>query len=80
VRIPFRPRLASTKNAIGIDKLSQDVEATVAQGIPMSRRATPDAVASDFLFLASEEAGFLTGVCLDFDGGRSTQFRSILVG
>jgi len=73
VRIPFRPRPASTKNAIGIDKLPEDLEATVVQGIPMRRRATPGDVASAVLFLASEEAGSLTGACLGVDGGRRIQ-------
>jgi 3-oxoacyl-[acyl-carrier protein] reductase len=37
----------------------------------MGRRATPDDVANAVLFLAADEAAFLTGVCLDVDGGRS---------
>ena len=40
-------------------------------GIPMGRLAEPDDVASAVLFLASDDARFLTGVCLDVDGGRS---------
>ncbi|MSP51945.1 MAG: glucose 1-dehydrogenase [Alphaproteobacteria bacterium] len=39
--------------------------------IPLGRFSTPRDVASAALFLASDEADFLTGVCLDVDGGRS---------
>ena len=58
-------------SAMGIEKLSENREKMVVDGIPMGRRATPEDVANSVMFLASEEAGFLTGVCLDVDGGRS---------
>ena len=37
--------------------------------VPMGRLATPDDVARAALFLASEEASFITGVALPVDGG-----------
>jgi len=40
-------------------------------GIPMGRISTPEDIANSACFLASDEASFLTGVCLDADGGRS---------
>lgn len=58
-------------SAMGIEKLSENREKMVVDGIPMGRRATPEDVANSVMFLASEEAAFLTGVCLDVDGGRS---------
>lgn len=38
--------------------------------IPLGRFSTPRDVADAALFLCSEEARFLTGVCLEVDGGR----------
>jgi 3-oxoacyl-[acyl-carrier protein] reductase len=38
--------------------------------IPLGRFSTPDDVASACLFLASDEAQFITGACLEVDGGR----------
>ena len=61
------------RNAVGLDTLPEEIEAAVVAGIPMGRRATPADVAGAVLFLASDDAAFLTGVCLDVDGGRSIQ-------
>jgi 3-oxoacyl-[acyl-carrier protein] reductase len=38
--------------------------------IPLGRFSTPRDVADSALFLCSDEAQFLTGVCLEVDGGR----------
>lgn len=38
--------------------------------IPLGRMSTPKDVASAALFLVSDEAQFLTGVCMEVDGGR----------
>ena len=57
-----------TGGASGFGKNAQ-----VIAGIPMGRRATPEDVADATYFLASNEARFLTGVCLDMDGGRAIQ-------
>jgi 3-oxoacyl-[acyl-carrier protein] reductase len=39
--------------------------------IPLGRPSTPEDVANAALYLASDEANFITGVCLEVDGGRS---------
>jgi 3-oxoacyl-[acyl-carrier protein] reductase len=39
-------------------------------GIPMGRFSTPQDVANTALFLASDEAAFVTGACVEVDGGR----------
>ena len=44
--------------------------AKVLAGIPLGRLSKPLDVANAALFLASNEAEFLTGVALEVDGGR----------
>ncbi|RRD59039.1 SDR family oxidoreductase [Comamonadaceae bacterium OH2545_COT-014] len=41
------------------------------QAVPMKRTGTPWDVAHAAVFLASDEAGFINGVCLPVDGGHS---------
>ena len=38
--------------------------------IPLGRFSTPQDIANACLYLASDEAGFITGTCLEVDGGR----------
>jgi len=45
--------------------------AALAAGIPLGRFTQPKDIANAACYLASDEALFLTGVCLDVDGGRS---------
>lgn len=59
------------KGAAGPDGLSDRAKEVIVGGIPLGRLTEPRDVASAVLFLASDEASFLTGVCLDVDGGRS---------
>ncbi|MGW0177185.1 SDR family oxidoreductase [Rhodococcus sp. NPDC003322] len=61
------------KNALGVDELNDEARVGMTANIPMGRIATPEDVASAIVFLASDQASFLTGVCLDVDGGRSIQ-------
>ena len=48
-----------------------EARARVIAGIPLDRMSTPEDVAEATLYLASDAANFLTGVCLDVDGGRN---------
>lgn len=47
-----------------------ETRAKVIAGIPLGRLSTPEDVATACLFLASDEASFVTGVCMEVDGGR----------
>ena len=49
--------------------LSQDVKDQVLSAIPVRRLGTPEDVAAAVRFLASEEAGYITGHVLDVNGG-----------
>ena len=59
------------KGAIGVERLPEEIRKTLIAGIPLGRLTEPSDVAAAVLFLASDDAAFLTGVCLDVDGGRS---------
>ncbi len=59
---------AETRMVAGIppEKLAE-----IAAGIPLGRFAQPEEMAAAIAFLASEEAGYITGVVLNVDGGLS---------
>ena len=44
-----------------------------ASAIPMGRGGRPEELASAVLFLLSDESSYVTGVCLDVDGGKASQ-------
>ena len=47
-----------------------DLRQQFVSTIPLGRMSTPTDVANAALYLASDEAELLTGVCLEVDGGR----------
>ena len=56
-----------------VSRLSEGYIAGVKAMHPMARLGTPDEVARAILFLASDEASFITGVVLPVDGGYLAQ-------
>ena len=50
---------------------SNELREKFRAGVPLGRLSTPQDVANAALFLASDEADFLTGVVLEVDGGKS---------
>ena len=60
------PGLVSTEMTSG---LTEGQEQAVLQLVPLGRPATPEEVAPAVVFLASEEAGYITGSVLPVDGG-----------
>ncbi|MEE9276298.1 MAG: SDR family oxidoreductase, partial [bacterium] len=47
-------------------------ESRYLERIPLGRWAEPEEIAPGFVFLASDEAGYVTGIVLRMDGGMST--------
>jgi 3-oxoacyl-[acyl-carrier protein] reductase len=71
-------RFGVTVNAISpnaatrmVESIPEDKLAELAAAIPMGRFAEPEEMAAAVGFLASEEAGYVTGVVLPVDGGIS---------
>jgi 3-oxoacyl-[acyl-carrier protein] reductase len=68
---PVAAETGFVQHAVGVARFSDAMRAQLTAGIPLGRLAEPRDVASAVCFLASDDAEFLTGVCLDVDGGRS---------
>ena len=52
-----------------LDNVSQDSRERLAQSIPMGRLGTPEEIAAVAVFLASDEASYLTGQVISPNGG-----------
>lgn len=50
--------------------LGDNTREKIIAGIPMGRLSQPMDIANAALFLASDESSFVTGACLEVDGGR----------
>jgi len=51
------------------DKLTDDQKAAINTKIPAARMGNPDEIAAAVLYLASQEAGYVTGATLHVNGG-----------
>lgn len=58
------------KDVVG--EINEQTLGRFLKGIPLGRLATPEDVAGAAVYLASDEAAFLSGVLLPIDGGRAT--------
>jgi NAD(P)-dependent dehydrogenase (short-subunit alcohol dehydrogenase family) len=51
----------------------EEMDRAQVETVPMQRMATPAEVTSAILYLASAEAGYITGAHLSVDGGYTAQ-------
>lgn len=58
-----------TAEFMGVPDTPENRQRFIA-GIPLGRFSTPQDVANACLYLASDEAAFITGTCIEVDGGR----------
>jgi 3-oxoacyl-[acyl-carrier protein] reductase len=68
---PVAAETGFMKTALGTDVVPPEIKKQLLATVPLGRLAEPRDVAAAVTFLASDDAEFLTGVCLDVDGGRS---------
>lgn len=61
------PSLVDTELLIG--KIDESGKQKVAETVPLGRLAKPIDIANPILFLASDMAGYVTGIVLDINGG-----------
>jgi 3-oxoacyl-[acyl-carrier protein] reductase len=66
---PVIGETALTTEFMGCDDTPENRQRFLA-GIPLGRFSTPLDIANACLYLASDEAEFITGACLEVDGGR----------
>ncbi|MEJ7652534.1 MAG: SDR family oxidoreductase [Chloroflexia bacterium] len=55
-----------------LDQLTPEQVDYMVQRIPLGRTGAPEEVAALIFWLASDEASFTTGQCVDISGGRAT--------
>lgn len=61
----------STRTHLFIGKENTDENRKAFESlIPLGRGSTPEDIANAVTYLASDEAGFITGVNIEVDGGR----------
>ncbi|MDP4031628.1 MAG: 3-oxoacyl-[acyl-carrier-protein] reductase [Pseudorhodobacter sp.] len=51
------------------DKLNEEQRAKILAGVPAGRMGTPREIAAAVLYLASDEAAYVTGATIDINGG-----------
>jgi 3-oxoacyl-[acyl-carrier protein] reductase len=66
----FSPETALSAEFAG-GAVTEDARKRFLATIPMGRFSTPLDVANACLYLASDEASFISGVCIEVDGARS---------
>ncbi|OHT19487.1 Cyclopentanol dehydrogenase [Sphingomonas haloaromaticamans] len=67
------PGQIATPATLHFQEMAPDAANAVTQAIPMRRSGEPAELARAVLFLASDESGYVNGVALPVDGGKTVQ-------
>ena len=70
VDTPMAKKIGETIRGIAGDEVSAMIQDGVTKTVALRRNATPEEMANVFLFLASDEASFITGSVVLADGGQ----------
>ena len=46
----------------------------IEEKVPMKRFGTPEEIANAVVFLSSSKASFITGACINVDGGQTNSY------
>lgn len=68
---PLAAETGFFRSALGVDTLNEEQRKRLISDVPLRRLCDPVDVANAMLYLSSDEGGFVTGVSLDVDGGKS---------
>lgn len=68
---PLASETGFMRSALGVDALTEEQRDRLTREVPLRRLTEPVDVANAILYLSSDEGGFVTGVSLDIDGGKS---------
>lgn len=68
---PLASETGFFRSALGVDELNDDTRKRLTSDVPLRRLCDPMDVANAMVYLASDEGGFVTGISLDVDGGKS---------
>jgi meso-butanediol dehydrogenase/(S,S)-butanediol dehydrogenase/diacetyl reductase len=72
------PGVIATENTVAAFA-DPRARAAMEARIPLGRFGAPDEVANGILFLASDEASFITGACLIVDGGQRASLGALQI-
>jgi NAD(P)-dependent dehydrogenase (short-subunit alcohol dehydrogenase family) len=72
------PGVIATENTVAAFA-DPRARAAMERCIPLGRFGAPDEVANGILFLASDEASFVTGACLSVDGGQRASLGAVQI-
>jgi meso-butanediol dehydrogenase / (S,S)-butanediol dehydrogenase / diacetyl reductase len=72
------PGVVATENTVAAFA-DPRARAAMERCIPLGRFGNPDEIASGIVFLASDEASFVTGACLIVDGGQRASLGAVQI-